>query len=307
MRYPLRIVALCAVAGSCTALAQPIPVDTQLRYEVRRYDPGNNDGWGPSVTANEGEQVEVRAVISFIGTIQVFGLGATNFQPIVSNWSTVDAVVTTPGTPGNQGIGPVGGLLTDPVGYVNDLPGVYGRISPWAEGFTTTSNFYRGHVHTGGSGGAPAGTWLRIARNDVTNWVGVGPVSGTGAVNNTNGHGGVNIGQGTIGVDRDSRYPAQNNNTANLVVFKFGFILGTGTPARTMVITTPPAGLLHSSDPDTYGQPNTRWFTDPNQQTPGLHRSDVAVLNAIVQVVPSPGAIGLLAWAWLAAARRTRR
>lgn len=302
-----RVASILIVCGSTTSLAQPPTVDTQLRYEVRVFNAGHNDGWTPSMTVGPGTQVEVRAVVSYIGTTQVYGLGQIIFQPVVSAWRAGDSVITTPGTPGDSGIGPIGSSVTDPPGHVQDVPGAYGRISPWASVRTTTSSYYRGHVHVNPDGSGD--TYLRIARADVTNWIGVGASSGSGTLNNTFGQGGVAAAQGTLGPGRPTAFPPQNTSLQNLVVFKFGFTLSSA-PAdrvRTLEITTPPLGLGRTLVTSAYGQPDTRWFTSLEQVSPGLHRSDVSVVNAVVHVVPSPGALGLLAAAGIAASRRRRR
>jgi hypothetical protein len=296
------VIGLVAIAGlASAAVAQPIPVETQLRYEVRIFNGGNNTGWGSSVDAQPGDRVEVRAVVSYTGTTQVFGIGQITFQPVVSSWTAADALVTD--GPNNQ-IGPMGSNITTPRGYVSDTPGVYGRIEPFAASAYNTSTFLRGHVHN-----ISGGTFLRIARADVTNWIGVGASSGAGAANNTNGGGGVNINQGGIGSNRPTTptdYPAQNNNTQNVVVFKFGFTLSGSTDVRDMTVSTPALGIGRSTASATFGQPDTRWHNAANSAQPGAYRTDVAVVDAHINVVPTPASLALMGLGGLLVARRRR-
>jgi hypothetical protein len=294
------VIGLVAIAGlASAAVAQP--VETQLKYEVRIFNAGNNTGWGSEVNANPGDQVEVRALVSYTGTNTVFGIGQITFQPVVSNWTAGDALVTS--GPNNQ-IGPMGSNITNPRGYVEDAPGVYGRINPFAASNYTTSTFLRGHVHN-----LTNGTFLRISRADVTNWIGVGASSGAGAANNTNGGGGVNINQGGIGALRPTNptdYPPENNATQNVVVFKFGFTLGSSDALRDLVVSTPALGIGRSTASATYGQPDTRWHSSATSANPGSYRTDVAVMDGIIHVVPTPASLALMGLGGLLVARRRR-
>lgn len=300
------VIGLVAVAGlAATAFGQP--VETRLEYQARVFNAGHNNGWvgaGGTLEALPGDQIEVRAVVSYTGSSNVFGLGQIIFQPVVDDWTAGDSVIGTPGTPGNQGIGPTGSNTSTPPGYVADAPGVYGRISPWAGANTTTSNFYRGHVHNNPDGSG--NTYLRIARNDVTNWIGVGASSGSGAANNTSGAGGVTVAQGTIGAGRPTNFPPQNNNLQNLVVFKFGFLLSSATADRTLDVTTPAAGIGRSTAASSFGQPDTRWYSAADQTAPGLYRTDVEVVAAHIHVVPTPASLALMGLGGLMVARRRR-
>lgn len=113
------------------------------------------------------------------------------FQPVITNWASDDQLITNGvlGRPGPvNGIGPVGGTRSSPIGTVEDVPGQYGRVSPWGAIATTTTNFLRGHIGTG-----TASAMLRIAQANITNWIGEGPSTGSGQGNNFNGAGGVPI------------------------------------------------------------------------------------------------------------------
>lgn len=297
-----RTLALISVSGALAGWAAAQPLETELRFEVRRFDPSHNTGWATSLDALPGDHVEVRAVVSYIGTGTVYGLGQIIFQPIIADWTPADSIIGTPGTPGGIGIGPTGSNTSTPPGYVQDLPGVYGRITPWAGANTTTSNFYRGHLHVNPNG--TGRTYMRIARNDVTNWIGVGASSGSGAANNTSGAGGVTVAQGTLGAGRPTNFPPQNNSLTDLVVFKFGFVIDPASGQRDLTIAAPIGPYDNPViGPHTFRQPDTRWYSAPDQTAPGLYRTDVLSLDAAVHIVPSAPSCTLIVCAFLVTRR----
>ncbi|CAG1005023.1 hypothetical protein PHYC_03191 [Phycisphaerales bacterium] len=303
MGLSLRRITTCSLtllAGG--AGAQPIPQDTELRFEVRHFNLSDNLGWADSLSAGPGDRIEVRAVVSYTGTATVYGLGQIIFQPLIANWYEGDMVIGTPDTPMNRGIGPLGSNSSTPPGYVPDVPGTYGRIVPWAGANTTTSNYYRGHIHINPDG--TGSTYLRIARNDVTNWIGVGPSSGSGAANNTSGGGGVIVAQGTIGVGRPTQFPPQNNDLTDISVFKFSFLVGASTEARDLLIY-PAMFFPQGPIPDPpQQQGDVRWYSQPNQTVPGLYRSSFIGIDAVVHVVPTPSTVVLTPVASLLLRRR---
>lgn len=299
----MRCAFLLALSTAAASFGQP--VETQLRYEARRYSPDHNEGWSFSLATSPGERIEVRAVVSYVGSVSVAGLGQILFQPVVSNWRNDDSVIGTPGTPGDSGIGPIGSNLSVPPGFVADLPGVYGRITPFATATTTSSTFYRGHVHHDPDGSGA--TYLRIARNDVTNWIGIGPTSGAGALNNTAGTGGVNAAQALAPPHPPPpNWPPANTSLTGVVVFKFGFTLAEGTGARDLSIWTPPQGIGRSTGAATYGQPDTRWYLSADDPVPGSYRSDVQVVAAEVHVVPTCGVLTVALGVVMRMGRRLR-
>lgn len=297
---PVGVLAVwAAMAGVAVAQGQ-----TEVRYEARVFDPGHDLGWASAVNALPGDHIEIRAVVTYFGDASPVALGQVIFQPTVRHVLASDAVIGTPGTPGDIGIGPLGGSTTTPPGHVPNAPGAYGRLTPWAATVTTTSTFLRGHTHT-----VDGVSVLRIARSDVTNWIGDGPTSGAGAINNTSGGGGVSIAQGNVGPARPTNFPPPVLGTEGLVVFKFGMVLGGDGPPRTLVVTTPHAPPDQPPGPGQMGfAPQARWFSSLADATPGSIVTTPYAVDALIHVVPSPGAGGAwLAFGVLAFSRSRRR
>lgn len=289
---------IVAVAGLALA-ANAQDVNTQLKYQV------STDGlnWSSSLTnVAPGSSIQVRALLSYIGPGSAAGLGTVTFQPVVSNWTAADTLLTTAGTPGGMGVGPVGGTRSNPIGTVDDLPGVWGRITPFGSAAYNTSTYLRGHIGTGTAAGL-----LRIARADVTNWIGEGATSGVSASNNWNGGGGVNAGQIAF-ASRISTDPAFNSATQNVVVFKFGFTVSSATADRTLNITTPAAGIGRNTTAGTsYGQQYARWFASTGEVSPSLNGSvSLSDASISIHVVPAPASLALIGLGGLVATRRRR-
>ncbi|MBI1189720.1 MAG: PEP-CTERM sorting domain-containing protein [Tepidisphaera sp.] len=287
---------IVAVAGLAVAANA---ASTTIKYEVSK-DGGNT--WSSSATAAPGTEIQVRARVIWSGTDQVFGLSQVVFQPIVSNWGASDSLETFAGGSAGQ-VGPIGGSRTTPLGTVDDAPGQFGRITPFGANAIGTSTYLRGHVGTGTAAGM-----LRIAQANVTNWVGVGATSGSTAANNWNGNGGVSVAQVAPGT-RLPTDPAYNGNN-DVVVFKFGFVLGSDTAARTLTIDTPATGLGHETNTTTgqYGSLYAAWFTSSTAAQGFRYYNDIGTnaASVSVQVVPAPASLALLGLGGLVAGRRRR-
>lgn len=278
MTRRLSAVALCALAGSAVG-------QTQLRYEARLFNPANNDGWTTSLQAAPGSRIEVRSVVST--PTDALGLSIVIYQPVISSWSAADHLLTNSdlGLSGTQyspsGIGPNGSILTTPPGYVSDQPGAYGRIGPFAASFTNTSTFLRGHTHV--IGGA---SYLRIAMNHITNWIGTGATSGTASANNFNGGGGVTSAQARIiSHDENPAYPPPRLGTTDLVVFKFGFVLSPAADLRSLSVSTPANGIGGQFQGTTIRR-GAWWFAAPTEYLGSIFET-VTVQDATISV-PTP-------------------
>ena len=200
---------LVAVAG--LAAAANAQVNTRVDWQVSM----DNVNWSTNVNAQPGNLVFVRALVSYTGTAAPLGLASLVFQPTVANYDLAGTMdVLSPFVNGGQG-----GNTSTPLGVVSNTadPTQFGRISPFGRSALSSTSFLKGHTHTGGSGGAPAGDWLRIAQAQITNWI--------GGAGNTSGGSGVGIAQ-LSDVGRTSNDPAFNGSIQNVQVFKFGITLG---------------------------------------------------------------------------------
>jgi hypothetical protein len=177
--------------------------DGNSRLDILVSKDGLN--FGPKVWVNPsaGEsRVYVAYVMSYDGTAAPNAFASLTFQPVFSNIRVgTDSIAAFANTGNNTN----GGSIDSRYSY--SQPGGFGRLKPWAATGPSTSQTYAVHTHTSLSGGAPAGYYLRIARNDVTRWMGTGATTGTAAVNNFNGVGGVICGQKqTPGTSRALNY-----------------------------------------------------------------------------------------------------
>lgn len=292
---------LVAVAGLAAA-AHAQPLATLLKYEARVFNAGNDAGWGSAIDVNPGTRVEVRALVSYTGTGTVGGLSQIVFQPLVQGWTAGEALITNADT-GQAGpatgIGPVGGSRSTPIGTVDNLPGVYGRITPWGANATNTSTFLRGHVGTGTAAGM-----LRIAQNHITNWIGSGATSGSTANNNFNGGGGVSVAQIAV-PSRLPSDPASNLGQTGLVVFKFAFVLSSSTDVRSLSVDTPQNGLGRTLVSGAYVD-NIQWFNSPTSGDADFTRMGAETCAATINIVPTPATLALMGLGGLVAGRRRR-
>jgi hypothetical protein len=255
----------------------------------------DNTNWSSSVTANPGQTVYSRALVSYTGTASPIGLASLIFQPTVSNWDdTPPADMLLPFVNNGQGsnTSTPPGVVTNP----ND-PTQFGRVSPFGRSSTSSSSALRGFVQTGPgptTNPVPAGPWLRFAQSQVTAWIG-----GTG---NTTGGSGVPIAQ-LSNVGRGTADPAFLAQTQDVQVFKFGVQLGDLT-GRTMVIDSPTAGFGNLNTAT--GDREVYWYLTLTEAT-GQERG-TAVVNpaSIIVPVPTPASVALLGLAGLVATRRRR-
>jgi len=275
------IVSLVAVAGIAAAASAQTNGST-LRFEVR---PAGTAAWSNALSVAPGTTVEFRALITYTGSAAAVGLSNASFQPTVSNWSTAtDTLLPFR----NVGTSPAtGGVAAD--------SGQYGRILPYASAGISTTNALRGHTNN-----VSGVTYLRVAQNNTTNWVGVGPTSGTASANNFNGAGGIATGQKPASLVGPAD-PAFDADTTDIEVLRLAITVG-GAAQRTLVIDAPQLGIGRDS---TSGLRRFSWFSSLTDNLGSSVFGEVLVQSASV-TVPTPGALALLGMGGLFAGRRRR-
>ena len=275
---------LVAVAG--LAAAANAQVNTRVDWQVSM----DNVNWSTNVNAQPGNLVFVRALVSYTGTAAPLGLASLVFQPTVANYDLAGTMdVLSPFVNGGQG-----GNTSTPLGVVSNTadPTQFGRISPFGRSALSSTSFLKGHTHTGGSGGAPAGDWLRIAQAQITNWI--------GGAGNTSGGSGVGIAQ-LSDVGRTSNDPAFNGSIQNVQVFKFGITLGDSALTRT--VDAPAAGFGNFNS--TLQQREIYWWATMAESTGSIRGT--ALVNPATITIPTPASLALLGMGGLAITRRRRK
>jgi hypothetical protein len=274
------IASLVAAGGLSAAASAATTVQMLVSFD------GINFSQWVVPTPNSGiRTVQVLVSVSTTNTAAL-GLGSMIFQPTVSNWAPTDSLVPFTTAFGSN--------TSTPSGAVPDAPGQYGRITPFAAVANTSAQRLFGHVHINGSGGAPAGSnFLRIAQAQVTSWV--------GGAGNTSGGSGVNIRQ-LSNIGRSASDPAFNAAITSVHVFRFAVNIDTALSPRLQVVDAPLAGFGNLNT--TTGQREVYWYADMNEAS-GSIREVPTVITALIGI-PAPGAIALLGFAGLLAARRVR-
>jgi hypothetical protein len=254
-------VGLAVAAG--LALRAAADVNTLVRFEVS----SDHVNWTDDLTVQAGRRVWVRTLVTYTGAQQPLGLAAMVYQPTVSMWDASGSSVDEATVCTDVILPPPYCTVTDP----ND-PNQFGRVSPFNRAATSSSSQITGFVHIDGSGGAPPGTWLRIAQRQVTSWI--------GAQGNTTGGSGINIAQ-LSNVGRTTSDPSFDHRLTDVLVYKFGIWLSTDTAPRTMIVDAPIAGFGNRNS--TTGERQVYWWADMNEAS-GTIRGGPAVLPARIHV-----------------------
>jgi len=285
---------LIAVAGlAAAAQAQ------QSQLDIKVSKDGVN--WSSSVTVNQNAgdsgRVYVGYFMTFVGGVAPNAFASLTFQPVFSN---VRFGTDTMAAFANQGNNTNGGAVDPRADY--SAAGGFGRLKPWAATGPSTSQSYVVHQHAGGSGGAPStGNFYRIARNDVTRWVGTGATSGTSAVNNFNGAGGVVAGQKQVPGAADPARVAGHENLLLAVLAMDTGVVPAGV-THTILAQAPTSGMSRNA---TTGAREASWYANTTENAPSI-KAAVIVNDAEINIIPAPGALALLGLGGLVAGRRRR-
>jgi hypothetical protein len=233
----------------------------------------DNIHWSSQLRTPQGHEVWVQAVVTYTGTASPVGLASFVFQPTVSGWDpsgpSLDGSVVY--TPANTEFPPY-----HPHPEVDDPsdPTQFGRVTPFKRLSVSSTSMITGFVHTDQSGGAPPGSWLRIAQLYDTSWIG-----GTG---NTTGAGGVPISQ-LSNVGRTTADPPFNSATSQVLVYKFGIFLSEDYVQRTLVIDSPAAGFGNRNSAT--GDREVYWYGSMVEST-GSIRGTPVIVPATIYVQP---------------------
>ena len=108
----------------------------------------------------------------------------------------------------------------------------------------------------------------------------------------------------------DPRYPAFRTDT-DVVVFKFGFTLGSSSTLRTLSVDTPEAGIYREgggqpSLGSLYGQVLSRWYTNSTSLASTPFYGSTTAEAAFVNVIPAPGVASMFGVLGFFASRRRR-
>jgi len=246
-------------------------------------------------------RVLIRAQISWnagSGTQTPIGFASLTWQPVISGVRGGGAIAAF-ASQGNNNSG--GGIDLD----ASPMNGPFGRTRPFAATGPSGLQSYMAHSHSAGSGGAPAGSYFRISRNDVSRWMGAGPTTGSEAVNNFNGAGGIASVQKASGLVTPNVDPPFQVGTMNITLFQFALDVDTLAPGemRSLRVMAPIDGMTRNA---VTGARQTSWFRDGTDNF-GELKADIFVNDAVINLVPSPAAISLLVAAGLIVRPRNRR
>jgi hypothetical protein len=258
------VAGMFVVAGlAATTVAQTIEQNA-ARLQAQVYDTQTGQ-WDSTVQVVPGTQVEFRYVVSYLGTnTNVLGLGNLRYQPSFSNVAlTGDAVLQDSFAPwrngGTQGNGIAGSVLTSAqANSGNAISGGYGIATFGATAMQSPAlNILSTFTHSGGSGGAPPGTWLRIAGSSVTEWLpdtipGLATTAQQGAI----ARGVVANQLATISSVSGQTNTFWSGGTQNLVVFRGAMVVGQSPMPRTVSVSVLPGSFLRGTASD-----DTRFMT----------------------------------------------
>lgn len=327
------VVSLMAVAGlAAAAQAQSFEANgSTVTFQV-----WNGSSWASNVNVAPGAQVEWRVVVDYTGTRNdLFALGEALVQPYFGNVDNDGLGLATDGVAGGQNT-PSGNSIPGSMVSASDrgnsnAMAVYGRISPFgntamqppaAPGLPVNGNLMQVYRHTGGSNGAPAGNWIRLAGGDATGsaevnetWaVPTAALAASATANDLNRiNRGVSFGQlsaALAGANHTSAIPGYGDQLHSLVVFRGAFVASSDVgPDRVVTLSSDDRflkrwGSTASADNRRYIAWQTS-LSDSGTSTSG-HRTSASFLGATITIVPTPASIALMGLGGLVAARRRR-
>lgn len=314
-----RILRLCVAAGAVMCVGQASAQTYEqggARITFQVWEPALNL-WTHTVQAMPGMRVEWRIVLSYTGTrTDIFALGEALYQPTISEADITDGGngVDEFGPWRNGGVSGnsiAGSMLTAAEGEQGTALASYGRVRfGGTVAAASASNVLTTFRHSGGGGGAPAGDYMRIAGNFVSQWPRslVGPVPPLDVT--TDDVNSVLRGVSSMQQSQALSPAFHVAGTTNLVVFRGALIMSADTSWPTsMQLTTFRESFRRVGGPTgaTEGD-DRRYFTwQTGAADSGSHRTvDPQIVPAFIQILPAPGAGFAFIVFGLSAARRRR-
>ncbi len=306
-----QVAACFAMSVGSVALAQaPYPSETSLRFEV-----WDGSQWTNQVSAHPGDRIEWRAVVSYVGTrTDIHGLAEMTFQPVIPNADNEGPVKDELGPWRNGGV--TGNyvpdsMLTPAEGASGAALASYGRVSfGYPATVATASNILTSFRHTNGSNGAPAGNWLRVAGNYVSQWPVAGDAPDFSVADQNRVLRGVYCAQNSnylpTGTGLNPFYVA---GSTSVVVFRQSLIVGDENTDRMVDITAEDWSFRRAgtTSSPTDNRRYISWYTEEVQQFGAAYRTSLTVTGArAIVTVPEPQAFALAVWALPLVARRRR-
>ncbi|GDX99312.1 hypothetical protein LBMAG48_17160 [Phycisphaerae bacterium] len=306
------ISSLIALTGLATLAQAQTPIEPNAsRIELQVFDTTAN-AWTSSTNVSPNTRVEWRVRVSYTGTnTNVFALGSVLYQPTFSNIDNDNTI----GTRDDLGVWRQPSNITGETGILSAAEGEsggplpsYGRVAFGGSSMNTTSqNALTTFRHGGGTPQnlAPAGSWLRVAGSSVISWP---PAT---VVINVDANALNSINRGVASNQAAAVNPVTGlanslhiTGTQNLVIFRGAILLSDAQDLRTIALSIAPGSLPRSggiNSPD-----DERSMSWQASQFGTIIRTQVAIADASIVVIPSPGA-GLLFIAALGFCRNRRR
>ena len=273
--------------------------------------------WGSIIYWVPGQRVEWRVVLDYIGTrTDIFALGEALYQPVFTNADNTDGgngidVLGAWRNGGVSGNSIAGSMLTQAEGNTGSQLVSYGRVRfGGTAAVATSSNVLTTFRHSGGADGAPAGDYVRVAGNFVSQWPRslAGPVPPLDVTTD-------DVNRVLRGVSSQQQSQALSPafhvmGTQGLVVFRGSIVTSNSPFMRGMELTTSReffrrvGGATGADEGD-----DRRYITwQTGSSDSGSHRTlEPGIVPAIFFPIPAPGAGVVCGVALVFASRRRRR
>lgn len=299
------IVSMLAVAGLAgIASAQTTTEVGGGRLSFQVFNPVTN-AWGSSIDAAPGQRVEVRVVASYTGTrTDLFAMGEALYQPTFSNADNTGAgaqqdQVGAFRNGGNGGNSIAGSMLSAAEGEQGTALADYGRVRFGGTATAATGSNTMTTFRHNSDNGSPAGSWIRMAGNFVTQWPAALPAAPAAADTNRILRG-ISSQQQSFALNSTFHVGGLSN-----VVFRQAIILSDDPAARTLQFSSFIESARRVANTGTDDTRFISWQT--GNADSGSHRTlGVQYVPASINVVPTPASMALLGLGGLVAARRRR-